>query len=134
MIYVHHRIEAAPRQWQAVADALRAHAEERLGGAGGSLYGIWRSQIGRPRDELTAVTVWPDEDTARRSGTALCHGLSDVRNHEAAPMSPTLRPSNRRTAAAPGQLRLPLVPDAASALAGVSPALRRCVARLRGGV
>ena len=62
--YVYHQITTAPRQWQAVANALRHTGAQHLATAGGSLYGIWRSQIGRPRDELTVMTVWPQTPAA----------------------------------------------------------------------
>ena len=92
-IYVHHRLQTEPRQWQAVAEALRDEGAQRIRAAGGSLYGIWRSQIGRPRDELTVVTVWPDE-TAAATADAGLRGMASVRAVEAEPMTPTLRPTS----------------------------------------
>ena len=44
----------------------------------GSLYGIWRSQIGLPRDTITAVTVWPDTDSAIRMGDLLHDEMESV--------------------------------------------------------
>jgi len=91
-IYVHHRITAAPRQWKAVADALTESAGPRLEAAGGALYGAWRSQIGRPRDEIAAITVWPDADAAAAAEALLRRDAADVIDCESAPMVPTLRP------------------------------------------
>ena len=91
-IYIHHRITTEPRQWKAVADELRDAGAKRLLAVGGSLYGIWRSQIGRPRDELTVITVWPDAETAAAAGTLLKDAQS-IRQDEREGMLPTLRPS-----------------------------------------
>jgi hypothetical protein len=91
-IYLHHRITAAPRQWKAVADALTESAGACLEAAGGALYGAWRSQIGRPRDEIAAITVWPDADAAAGAEALLLRDVADVIDCESAPMTPTLRP------------------------------------------
>ena len=65
MFFVYHRIEAAPRAWAALARQL---AQTDLGD--GTLYGVWRSQIGRPRDELQAMTLWPHETRAAAAENA----------------------------------------------------------------
>lgn len=89
--YVHHRVTAEPRQWKALADALwAAPLAERKG----ALYGVWRSQIGRPRDELAVITVWPDEESATEAEALLLHGQRLVRACESERMTPTLRPSD----------------------------------------
>lgn len=90
-IYVHHRVTVAPRQWRAVADALCAGGAARLADAGGALYGVWRSQIGRPRDELTVVTHWPDGDGAT-AADFLLRGVPDIAGCQSEAMTPTLRP------------------------------------------
>ena len=92
-VYCHHRIDCAPRQWKAVADALDGDGRRAIEAAGGSLYGIWRSQIGRPRDELTAITVWGDDLRARDGVAAALRGMTAVREHEMQAMTPTLRPT-----------------------------------------
>jgi len=93
-IYVYHGITAAPRQWKSVSDALQETGSRRLVEAGGALYGIWRSQIGRPRDEVTAMTVWPDVAAAAGANAALCDGIDDIRECESERMVPTLRPDS----------------------------------------
>ena len=93
-IFVHHRIEAAPRTWQALADRLAGDGARRLAEAGGSLYGIWRSQIGRPRDELQAISVWPTAITAAAAERALLAQDPDVRAAHSETMAPTLRPTD----------------------------------------
>jgi len=82
-VYVHHRIDCAPLQWNTVA--------ERLLSAGGEIYGIWRSQIGLPRDTITAITVWPNTPAAQ-DGAALFNNIEGVIRTETDIMAPTLRP------------------------------------------
>jgi hypothetical protein len=93
-IYVHARVLAAPRQWQAVADALCAGGADRLRGADGALYGVWRSQIGRPRDELTVLMLLPDGVETAGAIDLLLHGVADVAGWEGEVMTPTLRPAD----------------------------------------
>lgn len=90
--YVHHRVTARPREWQELAGALRGDGTQRLSAAGGTLYGIWRSQIGRPRDELAVITVWPDADAAARAEPILLDRAVEVRDCVSESMMPTLRP------------------------------------------
>ena len=95
MIYVHHRIETAPRRWREVAEMLAAPARrQRLEAAGASIYGIWRSQIGRPRDELTAITVWPAGTTAKAAEAAFIDDVADIRASASEALQPTLRPTD----------------------------------------
>lgn len=89
--YVYHRISAAPRQWDAVAGMLAAR-RATLAAAGGALYGLWRSQIGRPRDEVTAVTVWSEPISAARAEAVLMEGATGVLALASEVMTATLRP------------------------------------------
>lgn len=92
--YVHHRLTCAPLRWQGVADRLKATASERLTAAGGMLYGVFRSQIGAPRDELNVITAWPgraDIEASTAEGL-LIEGVEDIRSSESFAMTPTLRP------------------------------------------
>ncbi|WP_089719581.1 hypothetical protein [Candidatus Entotheonella palauensis] len=90
--YVHHRVTTEPLQWQAVAEALRQTGAQRLQAAGGALYGIWRSQIGRPRDELTVMTLWPEPSQASASADLLLQDVEAIRDCHNQPMQPTVRP------------------------------------------
>lgn len=88
-IYVHHAIACAPRTYAAVAQALARIDWSRHDAR---LYGIWRSQIGRPRDELTAMTVWRGAaDPDRIAG--LVRAIADVRSVASEALGATLRPS-----------------------------------------
>ena len=93
--FAHHRIEAAPRQWQALAERLRSDGAARLAAAGGALYGVWRSQIGRPRDELQAITAWTQPTGAKAAEQALLGNDKDVRRACSETMAQTLRPTDR---------------------------------------
>lgn len=89
-IYLYHEIACAPRSYAAVARSLGGIDWARHGGA---LYGAWRSQIGRPRDELTAITVWPgDVDLALAQ--KLIEGITEVRQVASKPLHATLRPTS----------------------------------------
>lgn len=90
--YVHHIVAAAPRRWQAVADDIREAGSARIAAEGGSLFGVWRSQIGRPRDELTVITAWDD---AAPNADLLLDGTPDVLSATQETMTPTLRPESR---------------------------------------
>jgi hypothetical protein len=92
-IYVYYRVTTEPRQWRHVADDLRAMGALRLAAAGGDLYGIWRSQIGRPRDELTVMTVWPDAETATPAAEVLLRDTRSLRHWDSERLTPTLRPT-----------------------------------------
>ena len=94
--YIHHRISTAPRHWQNVADWLVGQ-QASLSAAGGALYGIWRSQIGRPRDELTAITVWATPVSAAQAQSVLTDGAADVQAVSSLAMTPTLRPRDTRS-------------------------------------
>lgn len=91
-IFVHHRITTDPKKWQAVADELRQSGVKRIEEAGGALYGIWRSQIGRPRDELTVMTVWSNSEIAATAARIFLGGIQSIRDYTSEPMRPTVRP------------------------------------------
>ncbi len=93
-LYVHHRLACAPRQWKAVADALDRDGRRAIEASGGKLYGIWRSQIGRPRDELTMITVWNDRLRITEGMAGALRDIMSVQHHETQMMTPTLRPTS----------------------------------------
>jgi hypothetical protein len=94
MLFVHHRLGARPRCWQALADRLAGDGTARVAGGGGVLYGVWRSQIGRPRDELAAMTAWPGPMTAAAAERALLGDDADVLAARSTALTATLRPSD----------------------------------------
>ena len=62
-IYVHHEVSCVPRHWSDVAEQVQNSSHFKNSDGHASLYGIWRSQIGLPRDVLTVISVWPDIKT-----------------------------------------------------------------------
>jgi hypothetical protein len=94
MLFVYHRIGARPRRWQALADRLANDGAARVAAAGGALYGVWRSQIGRPRDELAAMTAWPASITATAAERALLGHDPEVLAARSEVLRPTLRPGD----------------------------------------
>ena len=94
-IFVHHRIETAPRCWQAVAGRIVQEGTPRIAAIGGAIYGIWRSQIGRPRDELQVLTIWSDVMRAAHAERALLgRDPADVKAKYSESLLPTLRPTD----------------------------------------
>lgn len=93
MKFLHHRIECAPRDWKLVADQLATTADTALGSTGGAVYGIWRSQIGWPRDELNAITVW-QQDADEIASTLWASDTDGLVNVGHRNMVPTLRPTD----------------------------------------
>ncbi|ETR75960.1 hypothetical protein X566_22525 [Afipia sp. P52-10] len=90
--FVHHRIDCAPRAWSAVAQDIIA-LKPWLAREGGILYGVWRSQIGEPRDTLNIITSW----SLPASGVGISeklNAISQIRGYEMTSMEPTLRPAS----------------------------------------
>ena len=93
-LFIHHRLDAAPRRWQALAERLARQGAARLAEAGGTLYGVWRSQIGRPRDEVTVMTAWPAAITAAAAERGLLGDDPDVCACRSDALLATLRPTD----------------------------------------
>ena len=92
--YLHHRIMTAPRAWKRVSNTLLEAWDPEFAAAGGTLYGIWRAQIGRPRDELTAISVWSDPVLGGATVSPYLDALDAVQQHTVRVMVPTLRPQH----------------------------------------
>ena len=88
ILYVHHRLACAPRTFAGVATGLTS---ANWSARGGELYGVWRSQIGRPRDELNVVSVWRGRAPPFDLRDWIM-AVSDVREVMDEPMRATLRP------------------------------------------
>lgn len=90
--YIYHTVTTEPLQALTVAERLRDGGAERIEPAGGILFGVWRSQIGRPRDELTVMTAWPEDTDAAAASARIIESLEDVRGCETERLLPTLKP------------------------------------------
>ena len=87
--YLHHRIDCEPHSFRTVSAALEACGPD-LAKRGGAVYGIWRSQIGRPRDELTMLSRWEGDDVD--GADAILGAVTSVRAVSTDVLRPTLRP------------------------------------------
>lgn len=87
MIFLLHRIEAAPRQWGAVARALRGRESN-------SLYGLWSGLIGIGSNQGLAITIWPDHTAAHAGAERTIDGIAGIANVEHSYLEATVRPQS----------------------------------------
>ena len=95
-IYVHHRVTCEPRTWSDVAKQVMDLHDFVIRNNETSLYGLWRSQIGLPRDTITMISVWPDLETAKEKSNQICIGMEMVSAVETCIMRPTIRPKTNK--------------------------------------
>lgn len=95
-IYVHHRVTCEPRTWSDVAKQVIDLHDFVIRNNETSLYGLWRSQIGLPRDTITMISVWPDLQTAKEKSNQICIGMEMVSAVETCIMRPTIRPKTNK--------------------------------------
>ena len=86
--YYHFRIQTAPLAWRSASDQIASQWTEVFD-ADAALYGIWRNQIGRPRDELNILAYSPRELVGTEK---FFPDVEPIVHAEAWSMSPTLRP------------------------------------------
>ena len=95
-IYVHHTVTCEPRTWSDVAKQVIDLHDFVIRNNETSLYGLWRSQIGLPRDTITMISVWPDLETAKEKSNQICIGMEMVSAVETCIMRPTIRPKTNK--------------------------------------
>jgi len=93
-VYVHQRIACAPRTWKLVANNVLSLKGFREAPEKSILYGIWRSQIGLPRDTITVISSWKNDKIATETAPQIFNELSLVESIETNVMVPTVRPVN----------------------------------------
>ena len=91
-VYVYHKIECYPRCWSLVSDSIQRIKNFEKNDDESSLYGIWRSQIGLPRDTITVISTWQNADIAKSESAQIHDQLELVQHSEFNIMVPTLRP------------------------------------------
>ena len=96
-IYVYHKIECNSRCWSQVSDQIRQIKSFKATEGEPALYGIWRSQIGLPRDTITLISTWPNADIARSKVADIHNQLALVQRSRATIMVPTLRPKTAKS-------------------------------------
>ena len=91
-LYVHNRIHCSQRTWKSTATKIAA--SELFNGSKHDtrLYGIWRSQIGLPRDTLTVLSLWPNAELANKTTDELFSSIRTIDSIEKNLMVPTVRP------------------------------------------
>ena len=93
-LYISNRIHCSPRTWKSTAMKI-AELEHFNGSKNGvKLYGIWRSQIGLPRDTLTVISLWPHAELANRTTDELFKSIRTIASIEKDFMVPTVRPTS----------------------------------------
>jgi hypothetical protein len=90
-IYAHHRLTAGPLGWAALGRFVAARGTD-LAAAGGAVFGAWRAQIGRPRDEVAVITAWTRPIDAAEAQARLLLGAPSLASAATEIMRPTLRP------------------------------------------
>ena len=95
-IYVHHRVTCEPRTWSDVAKQVIDLHDFVIRNNETFLYGLWRSQIGLPRDTITMISVWPDLETAKEKSNQICIGMEMVSAVETCIMRPMIRPKTKK--------------------------------------
>ena len=93
-LYVHHRIHCSPRTWKSTATTIAASYLFNESKYGVQLYGIFRSQIGLPRDAITVITLWPDAETESNTADKLFSNIETIQAIEKNFMVPTVRPTS----------------------------------------
>ena len=94
MLYLYHALTTRPRTWSAVSTVLKNSAAQHLEAHGGRLYGVFRSQIGRPRDELSVITAWPAGHATDGARAFFACAGDDILAIDSRAMRPTLRPAD----------------------------------------
>ena len=67
--YRRFKVEAGA--WESFAERLRGEGARLAAGHGGTLFGVWRGQIGLEANEGIALTAWPDEESLAASSGRL---------------------------------------------------------------
>lgn len=91
--YGFHRVFCRPRRWREAGERI-AGLGKGLEREGGTLYGVWRSQIGRPRDELTVLTQWDGTRAGTDALDSLLAPVADIVDLDSVLLEPTLRPES----------------------------------------
>ena len=93
-LYLHNRIHCSPRTWKSTATKIAASEVFNGSKNGIKLYGIWRSQIGLPRDTLTVISLWPHAELANKTTDELFKSIRTIDSIEKDFMVPTVRPTS----------------------------------------
>ena len=91
-------VRCVPLHWRSVADEIAKSFSDLSGDKGcPALYGIWRSQIGKPRDALSPIATWPGVEDHACEVCKLISRVNDVTDFSSIFMKPTLQPTHTDT-------------------------------------
>lgn len=77
--------------WRKMAEVARGEIAEAVGLAGGSIYGIWRGEIGWYTDEGVVMTAWPAQSEPDHQAT---DGIPSVIESSIERLVATVRPTS----------------------------------------
>lgn len=90
--YAFHAVMTEPLRALTVAEQLCDKGAVEIQAAGGLLFGVWRSQIGTPRDALTVMTAWLDDDAGAAKSARMIEKIPGVCGCETERLLPTTKP------------------------------------------
>ena len=101
-IYEYRFIRVRQNAWNSVEADVLFRGNAAVENEGGQLYGLWAGQIGLSANQGVIVTVWPNLDTARKSGKVATVGINGIVAAEAMYFEPTVRPLDPTPPEGPG--------------------------------
>ncbi len=90
--YEYRRFKVGAGAWESFAERLRGEGARIAAEHGGTLFGVWRGQIGMEANEGIALTAWPDEQALAEGATALSRLWAAALESRAERLVATLRP------------------------------------------
>lgn len=94
LCYIHCKIDCEPKSWLEVSNKIRLLNSFFNAESDFRLYGVWRSQIGLPRDVLTVMLTGDAAEVDAAQAERLFDSISTIRQVSATVMTPTLRPQS----------------------------------------
>lgn len=92
--YIHCRVECEPKNWLEVSNEIKSLNSVSNLKYDFGLYGIWRSQIGLPRDVLTIILTVDADVADANVGDQLFASIDKIRQVSVDVLTPTLRPQH----------------------------------------
>jgi len=92
--YEYRRFKVAAGAWERCSERLRGEGGRIARASGGTLFGVWRGQIGLEANEGIALTAWPDEDALAVGSAALDGAFEEALESRAERLVATLRPAD----------------------------------------
>ncbi len=92
--YEYRRFKVAAGDWERFSECLRGEGAREAHKHGGTLFGVWRGQIGLEPNEGIALTACPDEESLAAGAAALHAVFADALESRAERLVATLRPDD----------------------------------------